>query len=255
AYDYALGGSHNFAVDREALRRAREVFPDIDLVARSNRLFLHRAVRFLAGEAGITQFLDLGSGVPTVGNVHEIVQRVNRDCRVVYVDIDPIAVIHSSMLLADDPRATVVQADVRRPESILTSRAVTEFFDLSQPVAVLMVAILHYIGDSDDPAGIVDAFRRATVPGSYLALSHISPDERTEEIEQLEQLEQRSQAARTGIVARRCPDIAALLKGYDLVDPGLVHVPMWRPDGGDGTADPFAAAPERSTLFAAVGCR
>ncbi len=170
----------------------------------------------------------------------------------VYVDIDPIAVIHSSMLLADDPRATVVQADVRRPESILTSRAVTEFFDLSQPVAVLMVAILHYIGDSDDPAGIVDAFRRATVPGSYLALSHISPDERTEEIEQLEQ---RSQAARTGIVARRWSAIAALLKRYDLVDPGLVHLPMWRPDGGDGTADPFAAAPERSTLLAAVGCR
>jgi hypothetical protein len=252
-YDYALGGSHNFAVDREAVRAAGKAFPDIELVARSNRLFLHRAVRFLVAEAGITQFLDLGSGVPTVGNVHEIAGRVNPDTRVVYVDFDPVAVVHSRMLLEGVPGAAVLQADLREPASILSSRAVAETLDLSRPVAVLMVAVLHFIEDDADPAGIIDAFRSATVPGSYLAISHVGLDVRAEEVRKVGQMVYSSTP--TGVTARRRDTLAGLLAGYDLVDPGLVYLSQWRPDAGEVSADPLAGNPERSATFAAVGRR
>ncbi|WP_462203029.1 SAM-dependent methyltransferase [Frankia sp. CcWB3] len=251
-YDYALGGSHNFAVDREATRAALEILPDALLIARSNRLFLHRAVRFLAAEAGITQFLDLGSGVPTVGNVHEIAEGVNPEARVVYVDIDPVAVIHFRMLLADNPRATVLQADVRQPASILGSSAVAELLDLSQPIAVLMVTVLHFVPDSDDPAGIIDSFREAMAPGSYLAISHVIADERAVEINQASKVYDETP---TGVTPRSRAEIAGLLRGYDLVDPGLVYLPAWRPDAAGMGADPLAGNPVRSTVLAAVGRR
>nr|WP_231861551.1 MULTISPECIES: SAM-dependent methyltransferase [Frankia] len=251
-YDYALGGSHNFAADREATQAVIAAFPDGPLVARSNRLFLHRAVRFLTAEAGITQFLDLGSGVPTVGNVHEVAQGINPQARVVYVDIDPVAVVHSRMLLADNPLATVLQADIREPASILGSSEVTGLLDLSRPVAVLMVTVLHFVADGDDPAGIIEAFRAATVPGSYLAVSHVTADERAEQVHGAGKV---YESTPTGVTPRSRATIAALLAGYDLVEPGLVYLPSWRPDEAHGGRDPLAADPSRAVALAAVGRR
>ncbi|WP_261555253.1 SAM-dependent methyltransferase [Frankia tisae] len=251
-YDYALGGSHNFAADREATQAVIAAFPDGPLVARSNRLFLHRAVRFLAAEAGITQFLDLGSGVPTVGNVHEVAQGINPQARVVYVDIDPVAVAHSRMLLADNPQAAVLQADIREPACILRSSEVTELLDLSQPTAVLMVTVLHFVADGDDPAGIIEAFRTATAPGSYLAISHVTADERAEQVHGAGKV---YESTSTGVTPRTRTVIAGLLAGYDLVEPGLVYLPSWRPDEEHGGLDPLAADPSRAVALAGVGRR
>jgi hypothetical protein len=251
-YDYALGGSHNFAVDREAYAAVVKAFPDGPLVARSNRLFLHRAVRFLIAELGITQFLDLGSGVPTVGNVHEIAQAIDPGARVVYVDLDPVAVAHSQMLLADNPLATMLRADVRGPASILASEEVSSLLDLSRPVAVLMVTVLHFVADEDDPGGIIRTFRDATGPGSALAVSHLVADDWDDPARSVGKV---YDSTSTGINPRSRAEIARLLAGYDLVEPGLVHLPSWRPDREAQGLDPLADDPSRSVALAAVGLR
>ncbi|CAO5153291.1 S-adenosyl methyltransferase [Frankia sp. AiPs1] len=251
-YDYALGGSHNFAADREAYADVVTTFPDAPLVARSNRLFLHRAVRHIVTDLGVTQFLDLGSGVPTVGNVHQIAQNIDPRARVVYVEIDPVAVAHAEILLADNPRATMLRADVRDPAAILRSEQVTSLLDLSRPVAVLMVTVLHFIPDADSPAGIVRAFRDATVPGSAVAVSHLIAGDWDDESGNVEQVYNRTS---TGINPRSRAEIAGLLDGYDLVEPGLVYSPLWRPDPGPAGLDPLTDDPARSVALAAVGRR
>ena len=178
-YDFYLGGFHNFAADREMGRQAIQMWPELPEIMRSNRGFLRRAVEFLV-DAGVRQFLDLGSGIPTVGNVHEIAQRLAPDTRVVYVDNDPVAVEHSPAILAGDDRTAVVQRDLRDPEAVLADPAVPALLDLSRPVAVLMVAVLHFVPDEDDPAGLVARFRDAVAAGSYLALSHATAGERAD---------------------------------------------------------------------------
>ena len=172
-YDYLLGGSLNFAADREAARQLIAMVPDVPLVAQANRAFLRRGVDFLA-RAGVRQFLDIGSGIPTRGNVHEIARQVAPDARVVYVDIDPVAVTHSRQILAGDDRTTAIQEDARHPEHILDHPDVHRLLDLTRPVAVLLVSVLHFIADSDDPAGILARLRKAVAPGSYLVLSHVT---------------------------------------------------------------------------------
>ncbi|MCK9878481.1 SAM-dependent methyltransferase [Frankia sp. Ag45/Mut15] len=251
-YDYALGGSHNFAADREAYAAVVRTFPDAPLVARSNRLFLHRAVRHIQTEFGINQFLDLGSGVPTVGNVHEIAQHLDPRARVVYVDIDPVAVAHAEMLLADNPGAAILRADVRDPASVLGSEQVAALLDLSRPVAVLMVTVLHFIRDDDDPAAIVAAFRDATAAGSAVAVSHLVADDWDDESRNVHGVYDRTS---TGINPRTREGIAGLLEGYTLVEPGLVHLPSWRPDPGSAALDPLVDDPRRSVALAAVGRR
>jgi hypothetical protein len=235
-YDYWLGGSHNFLADQDLGRSMAAVEPNVRAIAQANRAFLGRAVRFL-GEAGIRQFLDIGSGIPTQGNVHEVAQRSHPAARVVYADIDPVAIAHSKAILADSQNAAVIDADVRDPGRILAHDTVRRLIDPSQPVGLLLVAVLHFLGDAADPAGIVATLRDWLPAGSYLVLSHAASDGRPAVTEAAGTIYRRS--VQTEGRARTRAEIAALFEGFELVDPGLVYVPQWRPDSPDDVpADP-----------------
>jgi hypothetical protein len=235
-YDYLLGGAHNFAADREAARRVLEIRPDSALLAQANRSFLRRAVRFMV-ERGIDQFIDLGSGVPTVGNVHEIAQRYDPGARVVYVDIDPIAVMHARDLLAGDPQTVVLEQDIRKPDEILDDRQVRTLLDLDRPVGVLAVAVLHFLPDAEDPAGMLERVREVVADGSYLAVSHGTADGNPELAERARQV-----YARTAnpVVVRTHAEVERLLGAWRLVEPGLVEVREWQPEDA---IDPSATVP------------
>lgn len=227
-YDYYLGGAHNFAVDRQAADKVLAVLPETRTFARDNRAFLQRAVRHLVGEAGITQFLDLGSGIPTVGNVHEIAQAANPECRVVYVDHEPVAVAQSRRLLTGNPRTAVISADLRERDLILNHPSTRELLDFSRPIALLMVAVFPFIPDADRPAEIIASYRDNCVPGSYLALSHsLTPDYWPGAVAEAIELYTHS----THPLFLRAPDeVAPFFAGYELIDPGLVMAAAWRPD-------------------------
>jgi S-adenosyl methyltransferase len=243
-YDYALGGYHNFAIDREFVERAERAIPGASLVAHANRAFLGRAVRWLAG-AGIRQFLDIGSGIPTLGNVHEVAEQAAPGSRVVYVDIDPVAVAHSRAILAGHPTVRVLEADVRHPADIIGHPEVTELLDFSEPVAVLLLAVLHFVPDADDPGSIVAQLRDGMVRGSHVVLSHGSPVPALEgELDSLQQLYQRTP---TPLHLRTREQIARLLAGFDLVKPGIVPITDWHPDLQDGEEEP------QPGMLAAVG--
>ncbi|NUR63144.1 MAG: hypothetical protein HOV87_31480 [Catenulispora sp.] len=228
-YDFWLGGSQNFEADREAGRRAAAAMPTLVAAIRANRAFLGRVVRHLAGPAGITQFLDLGSGVPTVGNVHEVAMAVNPDAKVVYVDVDQVAIAHSRLLLKNVDGAEAILADLRRPETVLEHPLVGRTLDLSRPVAVLMNAVLHFVPDEEDPAGIVAAYTGAVVPGSYLALSHAAPD-LTHPGEQAEMLDDYRRSTKVPFINREPEVIAGWLTGLEIEPPGLVTVDQWQPE-------------------------
>jgi SAM-dependent methyltransferase len=226
-YDYYLGGSHNFAADRAAAQAMVAAVPEAPLMAQANRAFLRRAVHHLA-DAGVRQFLDIGSGIPTVGNVHEIAQRLDPQSRVVYVDVDPVAVAHSREILAGNERATVVQEDLRHPEAILAHPDVRKLLDLSQPVAVMVVAVLHFVSDDDRPAELLRTLRDALAPGSYLVLSQASDDGRSEDERAVaERVYRRTD---NPLWVRSRAELTALFDGFELLDPGVVWVPQWRPD-------------------------
>jgi len=231
-YDYYLGGAHNFAVDRELAAKALELVPDGPLLMQANRAFLHRAVRYLIDQ-GIRQFIDIGSGIPTKGNVHETVQAAvpSGEGRVLYVDHDPVAVAHSDLILGDDhPNVKVLQADLRRPHDILNSAQRRELIDLDQPVAVLMVAVLHFIPESDRPEELIAHFRDAVVPGSYLVVSHGTAENQPATAARLAQV---YQSATDQPTYRSRSRVRELFEGWELVDPGVVWVPQWRPDWPD----------------------
>jgi SAM-dependent methyltransferase len=246
AYDYLLGGNHNFAVDRELARQAMSAMPDVAEQAQANRAFLHRTVRYLTGQ-GVRQFLDLGSGIPTVGNVHEVAQAADPTARVVYVDIDPIAIEHAHRLLADNPGAIALRADLRRPEQYLDAPEVRDLFDFDQPVAVLMLAVLHAVPDRDDPEGVVARIRDALAPGSYLVLAHGTDESRPEESAELVRLSRRTP---TTITPRPRARIGTFFDGFELVEPGLTWVSAWRPEDGE-----TVESPERSANLGAVGVK
>ncbi|NKE58378.1 hypothetical protein FXN61_16720 [Lentzea sp. PSKA42] len=244
-YDYYLGGAHNFAVDREMAQQAIAMWPDLPLIMQANRAFLRRAVRFCVAQ-GIRQFLDLGSGIPTVGNVHEAARRAVPDARVVYVDSDPIAVTHSRNILDGDELTAVVHADLRHPDTILSHPDVRSLLDLDQPIAVMMVAVLHFVPDSDDPAKIIASYRDAMAPGSFLVVSHASQDGQPVKAGSHQDLYRRTP---TPMTMRSRPEVTALFDGFDLVDPGVVFLPLWRPESLDDVDE----HPERFTGLAAVG--
>lgn len=226
-YDYLLGGKDNYVADRALVGKATSVIPEIPLVARENRAFLGRAVRFLA-EAGIRQFLDIGTGLPTQGNVHEVAHEVAPDARVVYVDYDPIAVAHSRELLSGIDNAIAIQADVREPDGIIGDPRVGKLIDFDQPMAVLLVGLLFLVDDDDDPEAIVARFRAAMTSGSYLAISHITGEYKgSEAVAQWVGLfEQMAEP----MVPRTREQIERYFDGMELVDPGLVKAWEWRPD-------------------------
>lgn len=244
-----LGGSYNFAADREVAEKAIAAMPELPAVLRANRAFLGRAVRWLADDAGVTQFLDLGSGIPTVGNVHDVAGRIHAETRVVYVDIDPIAVAHSLAILPDNPNATAIQADLRDLPAILADPAVQARLDLSQPIAVLLVAVLHFLPDSEHPAGVLLRIRKALPPGSYVAISHASAD--CQSLTGQRDAQDVYARSNNAVIMRTYGQIAALLDGWDLVPPGIVRCPLWHADPGD------AVGPEASTFpgYAAVARR
>ncbi|MGH3416081.1 MAG: SAM-dependent methyltransferase [Actinocrinis sp.] len=228
-YDYWLGGSNNFAADREVAERAAAVMPTLRNAIWANRAFLRRVVKHLVTEYGVTQFLDLGSGVPTVGNVHEIAQENNPDSRVLYVDIDPVAVAHGHSLLADNPNAGVIHADLRHPEQVLEHPLAAQLLDFSKPVAMLMIAVLHFMPDEDKPGEIVHAYRDALSPGGFLALSHAAPDLAHPD-EQAGMIDDYQRSTRVQFIHRTPEQLTAWLDGFTIEPPGIVQVNEWRPD-------------------------
>jgi hypothetical protein len=238
-YDYLLGGKDNFPADRDVADQMLAIAPVAREVVEDNRAFLRRAVRFLTREAGVRQFLDLGSGLPTQGNVHEIAQADTPSARVVYVDNDAMVVTHSQALLAGD-NTVAVQADLREPEAILAHPEVRELIDLDRPVALLLMAILHFIPDEQDPYGIVARFRDGLPAGSYLAISHgtrdipVRPDMSAEQMAEMgAKVEQLYQLTTGSLVTRTKAEVERFFAGLELLEPGLVEIQRWRPDGHD----------------------
>ncbi|ASW55431.1 SAM-dependent methyltransferase [Plantactinospora sp. KBS50] len=230
-YDYLLGGKDNFAVDRAAAEAALRITPDGAESGRASRAFLRRAVHYLAAEAGIRQFLDIGSGLPTQGNVHEIAQRVNPAVRVVYVDNDPMALAHGRALLANAATTVVVDGDVRAPEQILAHPDVTRMIDFTQPVGLLLMGILHHLRDDDDPAGLARRFCAPLVSGSHLAISHFfDPGEAQPEISAQARAVEKvfNETLGTGRWRTRS-EVLAYFGDFELVPPGLVPLAQWRP--------------------------
>ncbi|GAB3977716.1 SAM-dependent methyltransferase [Actinoallomurus acanthiterrae] len=223
-YDHYLGGKNNGMVDRAAAEAAIAQEPLIPLMARENRAFLRRAARCLAGK-GIRQFVDVGSGLPTQANTHEIVQEIAPEARVVYVDNDPLVLAHGRALLVTNDRTTIIEADLRDPDDIIEDSERRELIDWSQPTAVLAIAVFHFIRDSDDPYGIVAKLRSAMAPGSFLALSH---GERTRRMKRAAKAAY-SRANAPGVPRPR-KAIERFFTGFELLDPGLVPVTRWQPD-------------------------
>jgi hypothetical protein len=227
-YDYWLGGSHNFRADQDVARAMIAVDPNITAMMRANRAFLGRAIRYLAREAGIRQFLDIGSGIPTEQNVHEVAQAAAPGSRIVYVDNDEVAVAHSRLILETDPDVAIIRADLREPAGILADPATQLLLDFTQPVAVLLVAVMHFIPDEARPAQIMATLRAALVPGSYLVICHACRDARPDTADNATAVYTSRVPAHLRVRTR--DEIAALLDGFTLVEPGLVWIPQWRPD-------------------------
>lgn len=237
-YNYWLGGKDNFAADRAAGEQAIKAFPNIVLSARANRAFLARAVRFLAEEAGIRQFLDIGTGIPSANNTHEVAQSVAPESRVVYVDNDPVVLVHARALLASNPKGATdyIDADLRNPQQILAGAG--RLLDFSRPVAVMLMAILQHIDDEDDPYQIVAALLGGLQPGSYLALSHPAKDIDAEAMAKMADTLNQTMAEK--VTFRDRPAVARFFNGLELVEPGMVQASKWRPVSEAEAASPAA---------------
>jgi hypothetical protein len=244
-YDYLLGGGCNFEQDRTFAKQFLQIVPNVDRSFRANRAFLRRAVRFCVDE-GIRQFLDIGSGIPTVGNVHEIAQGMAPECKVVYVDNEPVAVAHSEAILEDNDRATVLLADLSDPDTILNAAPVRELLDLDQPMALLMVAVLHFVPESADPQASITRYLDALAPGSYFVVSHGS-------VAELEDLPPGAAThydnTTTPFISRTRKQVTDFMSGTELVEPGLVWIPQWRPELPEELDD----HPDRIGIMGVVG--
>ena len=238
-YDYWLGGKDNFAADREAAERVLAAAPGLRYRVRANRAFLGRATRYLAAETGVRQFLDIGTGIPTADNTHEVAQRAAPDSRVVYVDNDPIVLLHAQALLRSTPEGATdyLQADLRDPGTILDRAA--GLLDFGQPVALMLLGVLHLIQDAEDPWGIVARLMAALPAGSYLTISHPAID-----IHHTQANAQRvyNERVATPQTLRTREQVARFFTGLELVEPGLVQVHQWRPDPGDLASEETVSA-------------
>ncbi|MFJ4922001.1 SAM-dependent methyltransferase [Streptomyces sp. NPDC088725] len=229
-YDFYLQGKDYYEADELAAANVEVVFPTIKITARTNRQFMHRATRWLASEAGIRQFLDIGTGIPTRPNLHQVAQEIAPDAHVVYADYDPIVLRHAEALMRSTPegRTAYIQADVRQPETILSAGKLHETLDLTRPVALSLNALLHFVPDESDPYGIVERLMDALPSGSYLALSHCTPDFAPEMWEKVAQV---YRAGGIPLQVRSKEDVRRFFDGYELVEPGLTVPHLWRPDG------------------------
>ncbi|MFJ4657257.1 SAM-dependent methyltransferase [Nocardia sp. NPDC088792] len=245
-YDALLGGSHNFEVDRQAAEAGKALVPDLPRLALSNRAFLRRAVRFLV-DSGVRQFLDIGSGIPTAGNVHEVAQAIDPECRVLYADIDPVAVAHARAILRGNDRAAAIEADLREPANLLEQARETGIIDFEQPVGVLLIAVLHLMADEFDPVGKVDALYDAVPVGSHVAISHLTSATRPDDAAKL--VENSANVSRIGLQFRSRPAITALFGKWELIEPGVVELPLWHPESDRDQHE----APGRSLGLAGMG--
>ena len=229
-YDYLLGGKDNFGADRKAAKQLIAAIPDAAEIARDNRSFLGRVVRYLATQGGIRQFLDLGSGLPTQANVHELARGVAPDARVVYVDNDPMVASHGRALLASGDQIEMVFGDLRDPASILHHPAVIGLLDLTRPVGVLCTSTLHFVAGEAEPHKIIAEYRDHMPPGSYLAISHGTVEEEAEgEVDKAVDVYRQ---ASSQLHVRRLPEVLRFFDGFELVEPGLTWITQWRPEPG-----------------------
>jgi hypothetical protein len=248
-YDYYLGGHHNMAIDRAAADRAIGIYPGFPLFMRVNRAFLRRAVKYIVDQ-GIARLLDIGSGIPTVGNVHLVAQALNPDAQVVYVDVDPVVLAHSTAMLRGNPRAQIIGGDLREPRSILNQPAVRELLEPGEPVGLILAFVLHFIADDQQALDVVRTLRDALPAGSYVILSHGTMESLPPVI--FDQLVRLYSTTSQPVRIRTRAEIEAFFEGLELVEPGVVFVPLWRPeDPGDLLLD----RPEESSGFAGVGLK
>ncbi len=224
-YDYYLGGKDNYPVDREAAEKVLQAAPEARVMARANRDYLERVVRFLVGEVGIRQIIDVGTGFPAADNVHEVAQGIAPTTRVLYADNDPIVFAHANALMVPTGTTRVIRADLRSPRDIVDGTR--GLIDLQKPVALLLIAVLHFIKDEEDPAGIVKILLDALPRGSYLAMSHATGDLKPETADEVVKA---YEDATSTLTVRNHQNIARFFDGCELVDPGLVKVPAWRPE-------------------------
>jgi hypothetical protein len=243
-YDVLLGGKDNFAADRQAAARLLEAVPGAAVAARENRAFLGRAVHFLAEEAGICQFLDIGAGLPTARAVHEIVRGGVPMPRVVYADCDPVVVRHAEALLGGSLSAGVVRADARQPWDLFSRPTVRALINLAEPVAILLVAVLHFVEDHEDPWAVVNCYKDMMAPGSYLVISHVTADHLSADAAR-DARAVYEDASAPG-VARSHEQVARFFGGLEMLEPGLVEVSQWRPE-------PISAAPGPALFYAGIG--
>jgi len=227
-YDYYLGGKDNYAADREAARLVLGAAPDVPLAALENREFLKRAIRYLAAEHGISQFVDIGPGLPTQGNVHQLTRQHNPGAKVAYADNDPGVLTHARELLGGVPDVTIIPGDLREPDRILADPALATLIDFSHPVALFMTLVLHFVPPDDDPYGLVARFRDALCPGSFLVLSHVTGDDR--EPAMLTGVGA-YENANAPLILRTRGQIQEFFNGFDLIEPGVVFLSQWRPAG------------------------
>jgi hypothetical protein len=246
-YDYLLGGYHNFAVDRKLGDRVISIFPDVRLGALANRAFLRRVVKFLS-QQGIDQFLDLGSGIPTSGNVHEVAQEINPAAQVVYVDIDPVAVIHSQAILKGNPNAAIIQEDIHNIEKILEHPTFTALIDLHKPLGLLMLSVLHFVVDETQLQRILGVLKDRLASGSYMAISHYCLEGAP--AESIAQITRVYGSSNNRAVSRTIAETIHMFDGFELLEPGVVHAQLWRPESPE---DVLLVQPERTLAIAGVG--
>jgi SAM-dependent methyltransferase len=227
-YDYLLDGKDNFEADRQAAHHLVTLVPAVRQSVWENRRLLRRAIRYLAADEGIDQFLDIGVGLPTQGAVHEVAHETNPAARVAYVDYDPVVVLHGNALLTEPDRSVVVQADVRQPELIFGDPVISAHLDFSRPVAVTLLAVMHFVSDEDDPYGIVAAVRDALAPGSFLVLGHVSRDNVPDDL--AERVVKMYEQASEPLTPRSKDQVTRFFGGFQLVEPGITHENGWRPD-------------------------
>jgi hypothetical protein len=231
-YDYLLGGKDNFTVDREAAKRLLEASPDMAGIVRDNRSFIGRVVRYLADDAGVRQFIDLGGGLPTQTNVHEMAQAATPDARVVYVDTDPVVWSHGQALLAHGKQVAMVHADLREPAAVLGHPEVRALIDLDQPVALMCAAVLHFVPDADEPHRIIAEYRDQVAPGSYLAISHGTTGDTEDHYQVVGGVTSVYRQASAQLHVRSLAEIQRFFDGFEMIEPGQVWINEWRPDPG-----------------------
>jgi O-methyltransferase involved in polyketide biosynthesis len=245
-YDYLLGGKDNYEEDRQAAAQLLEAVPDAAVAAWDNRQFLGRVVQFLMKDAGIRQIIDIGTGLPTRGNVHAIAHQIAADSRVAYVDNDSLVIAHSNALLNNHPNVVVVDGDLRDPDNITANAELRALIDFDKPLAFLLVAVLHFITDSENPSRVVSRLKAAMPPGSYLVISHVTDDQVS--LETTRRVQKLYEDASAPGVARSRRDIAAFFNGLEMIPPGVVSVAQWRPEW-------HVTEPGRTIFYGGVGVK